>query len=101
MLPKHNSETNMCNLTLSPASVNEVFSEAVSYACVSWIDHICAITECANLVEDILEQFLFQDLIHWLEAMSILKKSRMTIILLQRLPEWLHVCDLISSLHSL
>jgi hypothetical protein len=88
---------NMCNLTLSPAPVNEVFSEAVSYVCVSWIDHICAITEGANLVEDILEQFLFQHLLHWLEAMSILKKSRMTITLLQRLLEWLHVCDLIFS----
>ena len=82
---------NICDLVLSQAIVDEVLPEATSYACISWIDHICIITEEANLVRDTLEPFLFRHLLHWLEAMSILKKSKTTITSVRRLRDWIHV----------
>lgn len=82
---------NICNLKLTSTPVEEALSEVASYACTSWIDHICIITEGAELVEGILEQFLFRHLLHWLEAMSLLKKSRTAVTLVRRLLDWLSV----------
>jgi hypothetical protein len=87
---------NICDLVLSQAIVNEVLPEATSYACTSWIDHVCTVTEGVDLI-DILNQFLFQHLLHWLEAMSILKKSKMTIRSVRCLCDWLHVRNPISA----
>jgi hypothetical protein len=84
---------NICDLTLTPAIVNEVLPETISYACTSWIDHVCTFTEGVDLVGDNLEQFLFRHLLHWLEAMSILKKSRTAIASVHSLLDWLLVCD--------
>jgi hypothetical protein len=82
---------NIRNLVLSQATVDEVLPEATSYACTSWIDHVWIITEDVDVVRDTLDQFLFQHLLHWIEAMSILKKSRMTITSVRCLHDWLHV----------
>ena len=82
---------NICDLVLSQAPVNEILPEATSYASTSWIDHVCIITEGLDLVRDTLEQFLFRHLLHWLEAMSILKKSKTTITSVRCLRDWLHV----------
>jgi hypothetical protein len=83
---------NICDLVLSQATVNEVLPEATSYACTSWIDHVCIITEDADLVRHNLDQFLFRNLLHWIEAMSILKKSKTTITSVLCLHDWLRVC---------
>jgi hypothetical protein len=91
---------NICNLTLIPSPVKAALPEAISYACNSWIDHICLITEGSDAVGDMLEKFLFEHLLHWLEAISILKKSRMTIMLLHRLLVWFHVGGTILPLYG-
>jgi hypothetical protein len=90
-------QRNICDLVLSQATVNEVLPEATSYACTSWIDHVCIIMEEVDLVRDTLEQFLFRHLLHWLEAMSILKKSKTTIRSVCCLRDWLHVRGPISA----
>jgi hypothetical protein len=87
---------NICDLVFSQASVNEVLPEATSYACTSWIDHVCTVTEGVDLI-DILDQFLFRHLLHWLEAMSILKNSKTTITSVRCLCDWLHVRSPISA----
>ena len=86
---------NICDLKLSFSSVNEVLSDAISYTCLSWMDHIFDITdsEGTEFIVDTLEQFLFQHLLHWLEVMSILNKSRTTVASVHRLLNWLRVCD--------
>jgi len=73
--------------------VNDVLPAATAYACTSWIDHICDIADEEESIAGLLEQFLFQHLLHWLEAMSILKKSRTTIVSVHHLLNWLQVCD--------
>jgi hypothetical protein len=83
---------NICDLKLSLTPVNEVLPEATSYACATWIDHIIDIREEEETVANILEKFLFRHLLHWIEGMSILKKSRTTVASVPLLHDWLRVC---------
>lgn len=82
---------NICHLVLSTAPVHEVLSGAIAYASTYWIDHTCDVQQAYALLENKIEELMFQHLLHWLEAMSILKQSRATIILLGRLLDWAHV----------
>lgn len=82
---------NVCNLTLSMGLEHESLPEDVAYACLFWIDHICMIREGIPQIVAHLHSFLYQHLLHWFEAMSILKKSRDTISLLDRLLAWITV----------
>jgi WD40 repeat protein len=89
---------NMCNLILSMDPADETLTEDVKYACVFWIEHICEIKVGIPSVLDHLDTFLNQHLLHWLEAMSILKKSRDTIGLLDNLLAWMTASFLIHHL---
>jgi len=81
---------NICNMTLSVDLTDETLAEDVKYACVFWIEHVCAIKEkVLSVVMDHLEAFLEHHLLHWIEAMSILGKSRDTIGLLDNLLAWM------------
>jgi hypothetical protein len=82
---------NMCNMTLGDDLADESLSEDISYSCLFWIDHITAIEEDFAPVMDRLHSFLYQHCLHWFEAMSILKKSRNTIPLLDQLLDWISV----------
>jgi len=82
---------NMCNLSLSQDNWDKTVSEDVSYSCIFWIDHVCVLKANNVSVVRRLRSFVFRHLLHWLETMSILKRSRDTISLLQRLVDWLSV----------
>jgi len=84
-------ERNICNLSLSADLENETLAEDVGYACAYWIDHLRMVKKDIPLVMDLLETFLNRHLLHWLEAMSILKKSREVIALLNNLADWIAV----------
>jgi NACHT domain len=83
---------NMCDLTLSANLTDEHLSEHVSYACTFWIDHICLMNECNRSIIDQVYGFLRRHLLHWFEAMSILKQSRGIREMLSRLLDWIMVC---------
>jgi NACHT domain len=83
---------NMCNLTLSVDQAQETLPEDVKYACVFWIEHICTIQDGIPSVMAYLDVFVNEHLLHWIEAMSILKKSRNAIGLLDDLLAWMKVC---------
>jgi len=82
---------NMRHTTLSVDQTHENLSEDVFYSCLFWIDHVCAIEESLELVLERLRCFLNRHLLHWFEVMSILKRSRDTISLVERLLNWLLV----------
>lgn len=87
---------NICNLTLSKdlalrSPSNERLPEDISYACIFWIDHICTIKDNVESIIEHLKSFLYRHLLHWFEAMSILKKSRDTIASLRSLVGWMTV----------
>ena len=85
---------NMCGMTLSADRTNENLSEHVSYSCLFWIDHISVIEDNLVPVIDRLRGFLCQHLLHWFEAMSIMKRSRDTISLVSCLMNWVSVSQL-------
>jgi hypothetical protein len=82
---------NLCNLSLSKGLESETLAEDVTYACMFWVDHLCVITGDISLVVERLDDFISRHLLHWFEAMSILKRSRDTIKLLGKLYSWITV----------
>ena len=77
---------NMCHLKLSKMADTSL-PDDVAYACEFWVEHVCIIEDAA-FIADRLNIFLFKHLMHWFEAMSILKKSTETIGLMKRLCDW-------------
>jgi hypothetical protein len=76
---------NICNLTLGEPFDAHTLPESVTYACLHWIDHLCMGVEADP---ERIYQFLAAHLLHWMEAMSILKVSRSVIRELRELDGW-------------
>jgi hypothetical protein len=84
-------QQNMCNMTLSVDLSTERLPEDISYSCLFWIDHICAIEKDVTPLMNHLRDFLFRHLLHWFEVMSILRRSRDSIFHLDHLLSWISV----------
>ena len=84
-------QQNMCNMTLSVDLRTETLSEDISYSCLFWIDHMCTIERDVTPIMNQLRDFLFRHLLHWFEAMSILRRSRDSISHLDHLLSWISV----------
>src|ERR1700736_2372598 len=70
---------NICTLSLSSVvSAEGDFAYDITYVCAFWIDHVLLIINTVASIADRIDQFLHQHLLHWLEAMSILKRSQET-----------------------
>lgn len=82
---------NMCDLTLSVDLENETLPEDMTYACLFWIDHVCLVGVDILPVMIHLQAFVDLHLLHWFEAMIILRRSRDTIMLLNKLSVWVTV----------
>ncbi|KAF7967628.1 hypothetical protein HWV62_33649 [Athelia sp. TMB] len=84
---------NICGLTfiLPMAWDSVVLSESMTYACLYWCDHICSMNLCDEVVVGHLIRFLEKHLLHWFEAMSLLRRSRETVAMLARLLIWIKV----------
>lgn len=83
---------NICNLTLDTNEPCGSLPEDIAYACTFWAEHICMVLNDVVSIIGHLDAFLHQHLLHWLEAMSILGRSRELIRLLNDLLEWVKVC---------
>lgn len=81
---------NICCLQVTSTPRDASLPEDLSYACTFWIDHVCRVDD-AYLIANTLEEFILKHLLHWFEAMSILKSSRNTIGLIRHLLDWLDV----------
>jgi hypothetical protein len=82
---------NLCDLTLSTEPISTKISETISYASASWITHVIYMRQAPECFGDELERFLSKHLLHWLEAMGILEKSREVSVLLRSLLDWVEV----------
>lgn len=82
---------NLCDLTLSAHLGDQSLPEELAYACQFWVDHLCASGKYEPLVVEKLDDFLCTHLLHWLEAMSILRKSSEVPGMLRRLSAWIAV----------
>ncbi|KZP17443.1 hypothetical protein FIBSPDRAFT_957250 [Athelia psychrophila] len=79
---------NMCNLTLSQPVQNESLLEPVAYASKFWIEHVCLITDTSEDLADVVYRFMHEHLLHWIEALAIMKAYNVVMRLLPRLLEW-------------
>lgn len=85
-------QENMCGLTLPYPVQKETLPDAMSYACKFWVEHICLISHSADNIGDKIYRFMGQHLLHWMEALAILKSHGTTIQSLQKLLVWFEVC---------
>jgi hypothetical protein len=94
---------NICNLTLSCDKVEGSLPEDVSYACMFWIEHVEFTEEKVAAIAEHVDTFVHLHLLHWLEAMSILRCSRQSAKLLHRLLHSVRVSHfpLFLNIHSL
>jgi hypothetical protein len=83
---------NICGLTLPHPVQNETLSDAVAYACKFWVEHICLISHATEHIVDRIYSFLDRHLLHWMEALAVMKCHSNTIQSLQHLLAWLRVC---------
>jgi hypothetical protein len=83
---------NICDMTLPHLTQKKTLPEAVSYACKFWIEHICLISNATDDIIDRIYDFLVKHLLHWMEALALLKCHDHTIRSIQNLMEWLRVC---------
>jgi hypothetical protein len=83
---------NMCDMTLPYLSQKRTLPEAISYACKFWIEHICLISDVTDDIVHQMYVFLAKHLLHWMEAMAILKSHDLTIRSIDNLLKWLRVC---------
>ncbi|KIM76931.1 hypothetical protein PILCRDRAFT_77340 [Piloderma croceum F 1598] len=80
---------NICRMSLSADLEDEMLPEDVTYACVSFVDHVCSVIEVnGSSILERLDSFLGRHLLHWFEAMSIVGRSRQMITLLKQLSVW-------------
>ena len=83
---------NICGMTLPYLGQKYFLSEAISYACKFWIEHICLVSDVTDDIVDEIYAFLEKHLLHWMEAMAILNCHDDTIRSISNLMEWLQVC---------
>ncbi|KAI3610573.1 hypothetical protein WG66_006823 [Moniliophthora roreri] len=84
--------------TMSNSSVPDLASrvrkhipEHLSYACRYWAYHLCQTTSASPQTIDTVKSFFFEDLLHWLEAMSLLKIVDDACPMLQKARAWFEI----------
>ena len=83
---------NICDMTLPYLSQKRIIPEAISYACVFWIEHVCLISTIEDDVLNKIYNFLDKHLLHWMEVMAILECHDHTIRSIDNLMKRLRVC---------
>jgi hypothetical protein len=78
----------MSQLALLVKQDNHTTPQDLIYACVSWVEHICMIKDDVPPIVKLVESFIHEHVLHWFEAMSLLKRFSLAITLLDRLSEW-------------
>jgi hypothetical protein len=66
--------------------------EHLSYGCLFWSEHIkLSLNENTELL-DLLCEFCYDHMIHWMEVMSLKGEAQNLILAIQSIIEWLLVC---------
>ncbi|KAF7970098.1 hypothetical protein HWV62_24966 [Athelia sp. TMB] len=80
---------NMCDLVLPAPITDETLPEATSYAAIFWIEHICLIVKPLENLANTILQFMHDHLLHWMEALSILKAYDVVLRSFPNLLKWI------------
>jgi hypothetical protein len=79
--------------------VSRKIAGSVQYACRFWADHLIAASSDEELL-DLLRTFYFKDLLHWLEALSVLGATDTAFRVMRMAKDWLTVCSVFDDLIS-
>ena len=82
---------NICDMTLPYLSRKKTLPEAICYACKFWIEHICLVSDVTDDMLERMYDFLDKHLLHWMEALAILKSHDHTIRSIRDVLNWLRV----------
>jgi hypothetical protein len=102
---------NICDLDGRPANddiANETIatyiSEGLSYACVYWASHLAAAgkkeIQNADDVRQLLDEFLHEHVLHWMECLSLLRQLHVAIESLRVMEGWVLVRTSLSIMHQ-
>ena len=83
---------NICDMTLPHWDQEKTLPQAISYACKFWIEHLCLVSDATEDIVDRIYTFLVKHLLHWMEALALLKCHDHTIRSIYNLANWLRVC---------
>ncbi|KAF7332962.1 YVTN repeat-like/Quino protein amine dehydrogenase [Mycena venus] len=78
----HRNTTACCSLEDKTSRIT--LTDAVAYACVSWVHHVCKAKPTAQVADEI-HGFMSTHFLHWMEALKILGQSRDSITWLKQL----------------
>ncbi|KAF7987072.1 hypothetical protein HWV62_227 [Athelia sp. TMB] len=82
-------DRSICNITIPASWDADALPKDLKCACQIWADYIFFVAENPSRVMETLQQFLQIHLLHWFEAMSIIKKSEDILPMLERAAAWL------------
>jgi hypothetical protein len=93
---------NICNLkgrrangTIANETISTHIPEGLSYACVYWASHLIGSEEAGNrdadVVRQLLDEFLHSHVLHWMECLSLLKQLRVAVESLGAIEGWVLV----------
>jgi hypothetical protein len=95
---------NMCKLSTSyvinenipniNVLINNNISTQLSYACRFWVEHLQAISYTDDMHQKV-QNFLYNQLLYWLEVLSLLGKVRIAFQAIEGIHEWVKVIDTI------
>ncbi|KIJ50176.1 hypothetical protein M422DRAFT_160058, partial [Sphaerobolus stellatus SS14] len=85
----NNLHENICGLSLENDLWEPMLPEALSYASRYWIEHIIMIPSVGDDIGNRIHGLLDNHLLHWIEALAVLKRTDLTIRLLENLLNWL------------
>lgn len=82
---------NMCNLVLGQLVESDPFAESVKYACKYWIEHVCSVSNASEDLGNAIDLFIRRHLLHWIEALVIMKSYDLVTRALTQLLAWTQV----------
>jgi hypothetical protein len=71
--------------------VKENIAKHLSYACQFWGDHVIETQYCLTVLQH-LQHFLRNQLLYWLEVLSVMKKVNVASTMLFLVSKWIQVC---------
>ena len=71
-------------------------NDILTYSCDYWVDHFCASGAKSTGLRPLVEDFLQNRFLQWLQAMGFRKKSDACFQMLQKLDTWMSVCLLLT-----
>ena len=66
---------NRCNIVLTHPGDDEPPFEATSYAARYWIEHVCLIKNPSDDLAIIIDNFMLNHFLHWVEFLSIIRPT--------------------------